>query len=118
MNSMLQQIDRNELGELIDSICQIKSEYWMQGENPPDEVIKALKFLGEDPVVVEHMKQWPKNLLITEMNVQQIQTKMTNILHLSKFCDSIEDNLHNGNILKLLLRLDDLLEAESKTIQK
>ena len=118
MNSMLQQIDRDELRGLIDSVCQAKAEYWMKGENPPDEVIKALKFLDEDSEVVQHMKQWPQNLLITEMNVQQIQTKMTNILHLSKFCDSVEDNLHNGNILKLLLRLDDLLEAESKTIQR
>lgn len=118
MNSMLQQIDRDELRCLIDSVCQAKVEYWMKGENPPDEVIKALKFLGEDPEVAVHMKQWTKTLLITEMDVQQVQTKMTNILHLSKFCDSVEDNLHNGNILKLLLRLDDLLEAESKTIQK
>lgn len=114
MNSMLQNIDRNELNALIDSICQVKSEYWMKGEEPPEEVIKALKILGEDSEVLEHLKNWPKDLLITNMNEQQIQTKMTNILHLSKFSDSIEDELHNGNILKLLLRLDDLMRAELK----
>ena len=43
MNSMLQQIDRDELRGLIDSVCQAKAEYWMKGENPPDEVIVSVR---------------------------------------------------------------------------
>lgn len=45
MNSMLQQIDRDELRGLIDSVCQAKAEYWMKGENPPDDVIEEYMFI-------------------------------------------------------------------------
>ena len=103
--SLLKKINRDELWQLINRISEIRLSMWKEGEElPPEDVMKALRFLGSSQKEVELPP------LISEMSVLQIQYSLSNIIAMERWGGVIYDEVGNGNVLKLLLRLDDLIQ--------
>jgi len=103
--SLLKKIDRNELWRLINRISEIRLSMWKDGEElPPEDVMKALKFLGSSQKEIELPP------LISEMSVLQIQYSLSNIISMERWGGVISNAVGNGDVLKLLLRLDDLVQ--------
>ena len=73
-------------------------------ELPPKDVMKALQILGNS------QKEMELPPLISEMSVLQIQYNLSNIIAMERLGGVIYDEVGNGNVLKLLLRLDDLVK--------
>ena len=66
--------------------------------------------LKPDYQYTDNIKNFPDGLLATDMTADQIRTMMTYIDRGERFCDgSIAAEVENGRLLKMLLRLDDLL---------
>ena len=63
----------------------------------------------------KHMEQQPRNIVPSEMSVEQINTRLTLIQRSERFGDgNVAAEIENGNLLKMLLRLDDLLNKSVK----
>lgn len=102
---LLKKIDRDELWRLINHISEIRLSMWKDREElPPKDVMKALQILGNS------QKEMELPPLISEMSVLQIQYNLSNIIAMERLGGVIYDEVGNGNVLKLLLRLDDLVK--------
>ena len=78
----------------------------------PEGVYDIFDFLGHDYNYRFTMEEWPENLLPTDMDIWQIQTALTYLARAERFCDGvIAGAIDDGTLLKLLLRLDDILNA-------
>ena len=121
---VLNQLDRRELHERIDLLCRNRKIDWhpMEKRNDgvyvmgypkyPDGLFDIVDFLGHDYNYRLTMEEWPKNLLPTDMDIWQIQTALTFLARAERFCTgAIADAVDDGTLLKLLLRLDDILAA-------
>ena len=110
--SLLKKIDRNELWRLINRISEIRMSMWKDGEEfPPEDVMKALRFLGSS------QKEMELPPVISEMSVLQIQYSLSNIIAMERWGGVISDAVGNGDILKLLLRLDDLVQKYQSKVE-
>lgn len=113
--ALLKKVDRDELWNLINKISEIRLSMWEdEKELPPEDVMKALRILGSSQ---GEMDLPP---LISEMSVLQIQNKLSSIISLEHWGGVIYDEVGNGDVLKLLLRLDDLIQKyqEEKNHEK
>lgn len=121
---ILDNLDRKELKKLIDLLCRNRKTEWhpMEKRNDgvymmgypeyPDGLFGIFDLLGHDYKYRFTMEEWPKNLLPTDMDVWQIQTALTCLAREERFCTgAIAEVIDDGTLLKLLLRLDDLLNA-------
>lgn len=62
-----------------------------------------------------NMEKQPRRIVPSEMSVKQINTRLTWIQMGERFGDgNIAAEVENGNLLKMLLRLDDLLKKQEK----
>ena len=103
--ALLKKVDRDELWNLINKISEIRLSMWEDGkELPPEDVMKALSILGSS------QEEMDLPILISEMSVLQIQNKLSSIISLERWGGVIYDKVGNGDVLKLLLRLDDLIQ--------
>jgi hypothetical protein len=76
----------------------------------PQEISQVFLLLGVDHNYAYNMEEWPRGLVPTEMSASQIKTMLTAIYRGERFCDgNIAAALEDGTLLKLLLRVDDLL---------
>ena len=121
---ILDQLDRRELHKLIDLLCCNRKIDWhpMEQRNDgvyvmgypkyPDGLFDIVDFLGHDYNYRLTMGEWPKHLLPTDMDIWQIQTALTYLARAERFCTgAIADAVDDGTLLKLMLRLDDILNA-------
>ena len=76
----------------------------------PDGVWESLFVMEIDHDYSENYKKFCEGVLPSEMNVRQIRTMLTRLSRGEHFCDGfIAGYLEDKTLLKLLLRLDDLL---------
>lgn len=121
---ILDNLDREELHKYIELLCQNRQIGWgsekeqsnlafLQGDyHYPPDLYNIFGILGSDHEYRFHMATWPENLLPTDMNLWQIRTALTYIVEEERFNeDIIAHAADDGTLLKLLLRLDDLLNA-------
>ena len=77
---------------------------------PPGMWAVFEELLDPDYDYSRHYEQYCEDVLPSEMSVRQIQTMLTYMYRNEAFCDGfIQKYLDDGTLLKLLLRLDDLL---------
>ena len=116
--------DREQLKQCIDLLCQNRKIQWHPMEERedgvlilgypeyPEDLYEAFCLLGSSRDYRTEMENWPKNLLPTDMNVLQIRTALTYIQRAERFCEGIiAESVDNGTLLKLMLRLEDLMNA-------
>lgn len=121
---ILDNLDREELHKYIELLCQNRQIGWspeveqsslafLQGDyHYPPGLYDIFGILGSDHEYRFHMATWPENLLPTDMNLWQIRTALTYIVEEERFGeDIIAHAADDGTLLKLLFRLDDLLNA-------
>ena len=121
---VLDNLDRTELQRYIDLLCRHRKTEWypMRKRNDgvyvmgypeyPEGLYDIFDFLGHDYNYRFTMEEWPENLLPTDMDIWQIQTALTYLARAERFCDGvIAGAIDDGTLLKLLLRLDDILNA-------
>ena len=61
------------------------------------------------------MEQQPRNIVPSEMSVEQINIRLTLIQSSERFGDgNVAAEIENGNLLKMLLRLDDWSYVKKK----
>ena len=109
--NLLKNVNRDELWDLINKISKLRFSMWKDSELPPEYVMTALRILGSSAKDVELPE------VISEMNVIQLQNKLSMTIALERFGGVIFDEVDNGNVLKILLRLDDLIEKYEKEVK-
>lgn len=127
---ILDNLDREELHKYIELLCQNRQIGWgpeveqsglafLQGDyHYPPGLYSIFGILGSDHGYRFHMASWPENLLPTDMDLWQIRTALTYIVEEERFDeDIIAHAADDGTLLKLLLRLDDLLNAREGRCQ-
>lgn len=125
---LLQGIDIEKLKQGIEYFCHYKKVEWNGGEiigkteegknivtwpHPgyTKECLDYVNILPPDLKYSDHYNKYCENVLPTSMNARQIRTYMTWIMRGEHFCDGfLARYIENGTILKLLLRLDDLIQ--------
>ena len=127
----LDEIDRQELKNAIKLVSGIKEIEWsdqhtgqfdengkeiLQFPFPlyPEGLFDALNIAGVDFNYGENYSKYCEGVPIEEMDLPQIRTMLTRMCQGERFSDGIvEDEIKNGNLLALLRRLDEILEARS-----
>lgn len=128
---ILDNLDRSELQKHINLLCHKRKIRWHpMGEGDggalmlgypcyPEELSDIFNLLGHDRDYRQQMKNWPPKLYPTDMDVWQIRTALTYFQRAERFCDGIiAEALEDRTLLKLLLRLDDLLNAHQHKSRK
>ena len=126
---ILGNLDRKVLWKHIEFLCSNRAIPWKEPEETeegcitlgypiyPEGVWDIFKLLKPDYDYREHKNGWPDNLQPTDMTASQIRTELTSIERAERFCDgAIAKSIKNGELLKLLLRLDDLLKKHKNII--
>lgn len=131
-NAILKSIDRSKLHKCIEDLCRIRKIEWtpskVQGKTEdgkeiltlpypiyPPEIFEVFELMKPDYQYTDNIKKFPDGLLASDMTAGQIRTMLTYIDRGERFCDgNIAAEVDNCRLLKLLLRLDDLLEQEEK----
>ena len=121
---ILDNLDRKELHKLIDLLCYNRKAEWNPMEERDDGVLvlgypkypeglfDMFNLLGYDYEYRFTMEDWPDNFLPTDMDFWQIRTALTYLQRADRFCTgTIAGAMDDGTLLKLLLRLDDILNA-------
>ena len=118
---LLASADGNALKIAIDTVKNATDTKWnldgktngvMEFPYPecPNGMWSIASIFESDSEYLENYKQYCEGVLSTEMNVRQIRTMLTYLVRGEKYCDGfINKYLENHYLLKLLLRLDDLL---------
>lgn len=116
-------IDREKLTEYIILLYQIREIQWQppkQLENGvwqlgypvyPKEIFPILHLMEPDYQYRDHLTQIRKQRLrFSELSLSQIQTYLTYLHRGERFCDGlIAEAVKHGTLLKLLLRIHDLI---------
>ena len=85
----------------------------------PEKVFGAFFVLGVADDWLFEIQKFPPKLLPTNMNVLQIQTALTFLSSQERFYpEDTETAVYDGTLLKLLLRLEDLLNAHQSKSQQ
>lgn len=119
---LFNRIDREVLKNAIEILCTTRKIQWIYPESKepgvyimgypdyPDGLYETLFLLDTDREYRHHFDAFPHDLLPTEMSVSQIQTLLTYIGRAERFCDGVlAEYVEDGTLLKVLLRLDDLM---------
>lgn len=120
---LAQSIDREKLGEYIELLYQIKRIEWLpakQLENGvwqfgypvyPKELFSILHIMEPDYEYPDHLKEMQRQKLrFSEFSLSQIQTYLTYLFRRERFCEGlIAEAVNHGTLLKLLLRIHDLM---------
>lgn len=127
---ILNSLDRKELYKYIDLLCRNRKTEWHPMEEQPNGVyvmgypeypeglFDIFNLLGHDYEYRFAMEEWPENLLPTDMDFWQIRTAITYLQRADRFCTgAIARAIDDGTLLKLLLRLEDLLDAHKDKAQ-
>lgn len=127
---ILNSLDRKELYKYIDLLCRNRKTEWHPMEEQPNGVyvmgypeypeglFDIFNLLGHDYYYRLEMEDWPENLLPTDMDFWQIRTALTYIIRANRFCEGILAHaVDDGTLLKLMLRLEDLLNAHQGRVQ-
>lgn len=84
----------------------------------PEGLFGIFTLLGFDDEYQVEKKEWPENLIPTDMDIWQIRTALTYLQRAEYFCTgAIAGAMDDGTLLKLLLRLEDLLNAHQGKTQ-
>ncbi|MGN8626800.1 macro domain-containing protein [Bulleidia sp. HCP3S3_F2] len=120
-DDLLANADGNALRIAIDAVKSTTEAKWHTGRETngvmefpypeyPNGIWSIASIFESDSEYLENYKQYCEDVLSTEMNVRQIRTMLTYLVRGEKYCDGfINKYLENHYLLKLLLRLDDLL---------
>ena len=127
---ILNGLDRKELCKYTDLLCRNRKVEWHPMEKLPNGVyamgypkypeglFDIFNLLGHDYYYRLEMEDWPENLLPTDMDFWQIRTALTYIIRANRFCEGILAHaVDDGTLLKLMLRLEDLLNAHQGRVQ-
>ncbi len=96
-------------GKLVGGV-QEDGSYEPIGHEYPDGISKSFALFDLDQNYRNHYTRYCEGVLPSEMNVLQIRTLLTYMIRGEHFCDGfISQFLRDKTLLKLLLRLDDLL---------
>lgn len=118
---LLEKLDGKALGHAIKGVQMSSRENWLNWEQKDDkdlelfsdyskEVWEMFSIFEYDYEGLDHYNQYCEGVLPTDMNVQQIRTMLTFLRDGEHSHNGfISEYLNNGVILKMLLRLDDLL---------
>ena len=116
-------LNRKALKTAIDSVRTVGKIQWKGGKGSDgiiqkpfpeysDEIWASFSIFVPDRDYSDNYEKCCKSVLPTEMNVHQIRTMLTFIERGERFCDGhVQRYLENNILLKLLLRLDDLVLA-------
>lgn len=125
---LLQGIDYEKLRKAIEYFCQYRKVEWNGGQvigkteegkniiswphaGYTKEAFDYIQLMPADLHYGDTIEKYCKNVLPTDMNPRQIRAKITWILRGEKFCDGhFAMHIEDGTVLKLLLRLDDLIK--------
>lgn len=122
-DDLLSTLNRKALKTAVDSVKTVGKIQWKGGKGSdeimqmpfpeyPDEIWASFSILEPDTGYLENYEKSCKSVLPTEMNARQIRTMLTFIERGEKYCDGhVQRYLENNILLKLLLRLDDLVLA-------
>ena len=122
-DDLLSSLNRKALKTAIESVKTVGKIQWKGGMGPngimqipypdyPDEIWASFSILEPDTDYLDNYEKYCKSVLPTEMNAHQIRTMLTLIERGERFCDGhVQRYLENNILLKLLLRLDDLVLA-------
>lgn len=124
--AILRAIDREKLQAGIDVLCKIRKIEWTPAKEDkgvltfsypiyPHELFCVFDILEPDYNYTENISAWKEQPIASEMTAGQIKTMLTWIERGERFCDgNIAGEVDSGRLLKLLLRLDDLLVKYQK----
>lgn len=124
--AILRAIDREKLQAGIDVLCKIRKIEWTPAKEDkgvltfaypiyPQELFCVFDILEPDYNYTENISAWKEQPIASEMTAGQIKTMLTWIERGERFCDgNIAGEVDSGRLLKLLLRLDDLLVKYQK----
>lgn len=119
---LLASIDKEMLWQCIEMLCKIRKIEWKtppskDGVNYfpfpvcPEELWQVFNLMEPDRDYGTNMEKQPRRIVPSEMSAKQINARLTWIQRGERFCDgNIAAEVENGNLLKMLLRLDDLLK--------
>lgn len=121
---LLDGLDHKELYQCIDLLCRNRKAEWHPMEKQangiyvmghpeyPEDLYDIFGLLGHDYDYRLEIEKWPENLLPTDMDIWQIRTALTYLARAERFCTgAIAGAMDDGTLLKLLLRLEDILNA-------
>ena len=120
-DDLLSTLNGKALKTAIDSVKTVGKIQWKGGKesdgimeipypDDPDEIWVSFSIFDPDTDYSDNYEKYCKGILPTDMNVRQIRTMLTYLVRGEKYCDGfINKYLENHYLLKLLLRLDDLL---------
>lgn len=123
---LLASIDEKMLWKCIEMLCKIRKIEWNTPPSEggvihfafpvyPEELWQIFNLMKPDIHFATNMEKQPRRIVPSEMSVKQINTRLTWIQMGERFCDgNIAAEVENGNLLKMLLRLDDLLKKQEK----
>lgn len=128
-DDLLSTLNRKALKTAIDSVKTVGKVQWKGGKESdgimeipypdyPDEIWASFSIFDPDTDYSDNYEKYCKGILPTDMNVRQIRTMLTFIERGERFCDGhVQRYLENNILLKLLLRLDDLIVAYDQKIE-
>ena len=108
---LLNSINKDKLREAIDFFCEnrITNKVRLNGSS------NLMQVLEPDYDYLNNYQKNCKNVIPTDMSISQIQTMITWLLRADHFgYDYLSISIKDGTVLKLLLRLDDLLSELEK----
>ncbi len=127
---LLASIDKEMLWQCIEMLCKIRKIEW---KAPPskdgisyfafpvylEELWQVFNLMDPDRDYGTNMEKQPRRIVPSEMSVKQINARLIWIQRGEYFCDgNIAAEVENGNLLKMLLRLDDLLEKQEMSLHE
>ena len=125
-DDLLASADGNALKIAIDAVKNATDIKWnsdretngvMEFPYPeyPNGIWSIASIFDPDTDYSDNYEKYCKGILPTDMNVHQIRTMLTFIERGERFCDGhVQRYLENNILLKLLLRLDDLIVANDQ----
>lgn len=124
---LMEQLDRKKLAESIELLCGVReipwepmkktdeSGAWQLGyPRYPEGIFEIFQLMESDVRYRPNMdKIRMQKLHISELSLSQIQTYLTYLERGERFCDGvIAEAVEDGRLLKLLLRLQDLVDPD------
>ena len=128
-DDLLSTLNGKALKTAIDSVKTVGKIQWKGGKESdgimeipypdyPDEIWVSFSIFDPDTDYSDNYEKYCKGILPTDMNVHQIRTMLTFIERGERLCDGhVQHYLENNILLKLLLRLDDLIVAYDQKIE-
>lgn len=121
--ALMDNVNRVKLAECIEMLCRIRKIEWSSAKQMesgawqppypqyPKEIFDVFRLMEPDYQYRDHLTQMKKQKLrFSELSLSQIQTYLTYLHRGERFCDGlIAEAVNHGTLLKLLLRIHDLI---------